>query len=334
MSCTEYKNIWVYAELTGGRVSQTTLELLAKSINLKEKLGGTDKIAAVILGEHTAEYSKLLFSYGAEQVICVEDAKLAEYKPRVYKDALVKLVEKHKPSIFLFPASPLGRELAPRVMCRLGTGLTADAIDLDIDEDGTFVQTTPNFGGNILSHIAIPEKRPQMCTVHPKVFAPIEPIEGAEGELIKEELDIACDDCYEVVSTEEKVIAGIPVDKADIVVSGGFGIKSPEEFGMLKELADLIGGQIGCSRPICENGWFGHEYQIGQSGATISPKLIINVAISGSVQYMAGMDKSKCVMSINKDSNAPIFDLSNYGVVGDFRAVIPAIIEEIKNRRA
>lgn len=334
MNISEYTGIWVYAEIVNDQISLTTLELLAKSIDLKKKLGGTDTISAVIVGKKTAQYADTLYSYGAEQVICVENDVLETYSPRVYKDALVQLVNKHKPSIFLFPASPLGRELAPRVMCRLNTGLTADAIDLDVDEDGTFVQTTPNFGGNILSHIAIPKMRPQMCTVHPKVFEPIAPITGATGSLVVESLEIAPDPDYEVVSVEEKVIKGIPVDKADIVVSGGFGVKTQEEFDMLKELADLIGGQLGCSRPICESGMLGHEYQIGQSGATIAPRLIINVAISGSVQYVAGMEKSKCVMSINKDSNAPIFDLTNYGVVGDFRAVIPAVIEEIKSRRS
>ena len=152
------------------------------------------------MGKKTAQYADTLYSYGAEQVICVENDVLETYSPRVYKDALVQLVNKHKPSIFLFPASPLGRELAPRVMCRLNTGLTADAIDLDVDEDGTFVQTTPNFGGNILSHIAIPKMRPQMCTVHPKVFEPIAPITGATGSLVVESLEIAPDPDYEVVS--------------------------------------------------------------------------------------------------------------------------------------
>lgn len=333
MNNTEYKGIWVYVEIEKNSISLTTLELLAKAHDLKMKLGGEEKITAVILGENVSSYSDMLFSYGAEQVICGQSEKLAEYSPRVYKDAIVKLVEKYKPSIFLFPASFQGRELAPRVMCRLGTGLTADAIDLDIDEDGTFVQTTPNFGGNILSHIAIPEKRPQMCTVHPRVFEPFQPSVGAEGELVIEDVEVEADDDYIVIGEEAKKIDGIPIDKAPVVVAGGFGLKSDEELDMLRELAELIGGQIGCSRPICENGWLGHEYQIGQSGATISPKFIINVAISGSVQYMAGMEKSKCVASINKDANAPIFDLSNYGIVGDFRIIVPAIIEELKNRR-
>lgn len=329
----EYKGIWIFAEHENGEVSATTLELLSKAIDLKSKLGGADTITAVILGNNINEMSQTLFSYGAEQVILVNDAVLAERKSRVYTNALVKLCEKYKPSIFLLAASPFGRELAPRVMCRLGTGLTADAIDLDVDEDGTFVQTTPNFGGNILSHICIPEKRPQMCTVHPKVFAPIEPIVGATGEIINEAIELDDDDSYVIISREDKVFDCEPIDKAKVLVSGGFGIKNQEDLGSLNELAGLIGGQIACSRPIADQGWLGHEYQIGQSGATVTPELIINIGISGSLQYMAGMNQSKCIVSINRDDAATIFRSSHYGVIADYRNIIPALIEEIKSRK-
>ncbi len=334
MNKADYKGIWVFAEQENGVLSSTPLELLAKAIDLKAKLGGTDTITAVLLGKDVAPICDTLFAHGAEQVIVLENDALAVYKHRVYAKALVELVEKHKPSIFLFAASPIGRELAPRVMARLGTGLTADAIDLDVDEEGTFVQTTPNFGGNILSHIAIPEKRPQMCTVHPKVFEPIAPIAGASGPVITEDIAVSDDEDFVILNTEEKVFASQPIDKASIVVAGGFGVKNEEDLAMLSTLAELINGQVGCSRPLRETGMLGHELQIGQSGATITPDLIINVAISGSVQYMAGMDKSKCIMSINKDANATIFSASHYGAVADFRKLVPAIIEEIQNRKA
>lgn len=333
MSKTDYTGIWIYAEHENGVPTQTPLELLAKAAELKEKLGGRDTVTAVILGKDISGLSDTLFAYGAERVIAVDDDKLAEYKHRVYTDVLVKLTEKYKPSIFLFAASPVGRELAPRVMCRLGTGLTADAIDLDVDEDGTFVQTTPNFGGNVLSHIAIPEKRPQMCTVHPKVFAPMEPKTGASGELILEKLDIISDESFVILGREDKSSDGTPLDKAEAVVAGGFGVKDEESLNMLRELASLIGAEVGGSRPLCETGMLSHDKQIGQSGTTIAPKLIINIAVSGSVQYMAGMDKSKLVISINRDATAPIFDLSNYGVIADYKAFIPALIAEIKARK-
>lgn len=177
MAKEDYKGIWVFAEQENGVLSETTFELLAKSADLKEKLGGKDEITAVVLGDDAAAFASTLYSYGAEKVIAAEHANLGQYSARPYAEVLTALSEKYKPSIFLFPASPLGRDLAPRVMCQLRTGLTADAIDLDVDEDGVFVQTTPNFGGNILSHICIMEKRPQMVTVHPKVFSPISPIE-------------------------------------------------------------------------------------------------------------------------------------------------------------
>lgn len=334
MNSVEYKGIWVFAELENGLLSQTPLELLAKARDLKKSLGGADTVTAVLLGSSLSGISDTLFAYGAEQVIALEDEKLEPYKHRVYTEALVELVKKYKPSIFLLPASPMGRELAPRVMCALGTGLTADAIDLGVDQDGTFVQTTPNFGGNILSHIAIPEKRPQMVTVHPKVFSPITPVGGASGTLIRERLALEDDEAYQILGREEKPTTGTPIDKASVIVSGGFGIKEQADLDMLQELAGLIGGQVGCSRPLAENGWLGHECQIGQSGTTVSPKLIINIAISGSVQYASGMDKSKCVISINRDPSAPIYDLSHYGAVADYKVLIPAIINEIKGRKA
>ena len=311
MAKEDYKGIWVFAEQENGVLSETTFELLAKSADLKAKLGGTDEISAVVLGDDVAGLADKLFAYGAEAVIVAENDNLKNYSARPYAKVLTELSEKYKPSIFLFPASPLGRDLAPRVMCDLRTGLTADAIDLDIDEDGVFVQTTPNFGGNILSHICIMEKRPQMVTVHPKVFSPITPVEGAKGKLIVEKVDVEADDCYTVIATEKRV----------------------EDLAMLRELAELIGGELAASRPLVDNGWLPHEKQIGQSGTTTKPDFILNIAISGSVQYLSGMQNAKCIMSINNFADAPIWDVSHYGAVADYTKLVPAIIAEIKARK-
>ena len=311
-----YKDIWVFAEQEDGVLSGTTFELLAKAHDLKAKLGGTDAVVAVLLGSGVAGLAPTLFAYGAEKVIVAENDALAQYSARPYEKALVQLCEKRKPSIFLFAASVQGRDVAPRVMCSLRTGLTADAIDLDVDEEGTFVQTTPNFGGNILSHIAIPEKRPQMVTVHPRVFEPFEPKEGATGELITETVDVEPDSDYVVVESTKKVYDGKPIDECDVLVAGGRGIKSA------------------CSRPLCDCGWMPHEEQIGQSGTTVKPKFILNVAISGSVQYLAGMQNAGCIMSINHTASAPIYDVSHYGAVIDYRKLIPAVIDEIERRKA
>lgn len=296
-------------------------------------MGGTDTVSAVLLGDDATELAGTLFAYGAEQVILLQHKNLKTYKHRPYTEALVALSEKYKPSIFLFAASPNGRELAPRVMARLGTGLTADAIDLDIDEDGVFVQTTPNYGGSILSHIAIPEMRPQMVTVHPKVFAPLEPNHNAAGELIIEKLDVMLDDDYMVLETVMKPVLGKPLSESAVLVSGGRGVKKQEDLEMLSELAALLGGQLACSRPLTDLGWLGHEKQIGQSGANVKPELIINVAVSGSVQYVSGMQNSKCIMSINHTASAPIYEVSHYGVVMDYSKLVPAIIAEIKKRK-
>ena len=329
-----YKDIWVFAEQEDGVLSGTTFELLAKAHDLKAKLGGTDAVVAVLLGSGVAGLAPTLFAYGAEKVIVAENDALAQYSARPYEKALVQLCEKRKPSIFLFAASVQGRDVAPRVMCSLRTGLTADAIDLDVDEEGTFVQTTPNFGGNILSHIAIPEKRPQMVTVHPRVFEPFEPKEGATGELITETVDVEPDSDYVVVESTKKVYDGKPIDECDVLVAGGRGIKSEEDLEQLRKLAGLIGGELACSRPLCDCGWMPHEEQIGQSGTTVKPKFILNVAISGSVQYLAGMQNAGCIMSINHTASAPIYDVSHYGAVIDYRKLIPAFIDEIERRKA
>lgn len=329
-----YKDIWVFAEQEDGVLSGTTFELLAKAHDLKAKLGGTDAVVAVLLGSGVAGLAPTLFAYGAEKVIVAENDALAQYSARPYEKALVQLCEKRKPSIFLFAASVQGRDVAPRVMCSLRTGLTADAIDLDVDEEGTFVQTTPNFGGSILSHIAIPEKRPQMVTVHPRVFEPFEPKEGATGELITETVDVEPDSDYVVVESTKKVYDGKPIDECDVLVAGGRGIKSEEDLAELRKLAGLIGGELACSRPLCDCGWMPHEEQIGQSGTTVKPKFILNVAISGSVQYLAGMQNAGCIMSINHTASAPIYDVSHYGAVIDYRKLIPAVIDEIERRKA
>lgn len=329
-----YKDIWVFAEQEDGVLSSTTFELLAKAHDLKAKLGGGDAVVAVLLGSGVAGLAPTLFAYGAEKVIVAENDALAQYSARPYEKALVQLCEKRKPSIFLFAASVQGRDVSPRVMCSLRTGLTADAIDLDVDEEGTFVQTTPNFGGNILSHIAIPEKRPQMVTVHPRVFEPFEPKEGATGELITETVDVEPDADYVVVESTKKVYDGKPIDECEVLVAGGRGIKSEEDLEQLRRLAGLLGGELACSRPLCDNGWMPHEEQIGQSGTTVKPKFILNVAISGSVQYLAGMQNAGCIMSINHTASAPIYDVSHYGAVVDYRKLIPAVIDEIERRKA
>lgn len=330
---SNYEGIWVYVELTDGRIAKSTFELLAKSEELKKKSGGNDTITAVILGDGASKYADELFSYGAERVIAAENANLASYSARPYAKVLTQLCEKHKPSILLFSATAEGRDVAPRVMCALKTGMTADAIDLDIDDEGTFVQTKPSFGGNVLSHIAIPNRRPQMATVRPGVFSAKEPVSGAKGELIVESVSVEADPDYVVLESSPVKHDGKPIDECDVLVVGGRGVKSAEELAMLRELAEALGGEVACSRPLVDVAMMPHDKQIGQSGTTVKPKFIINVGISGSVQYTVGMDKAAKVLSINHTKGTPIFGLSHYGAVIDFKKLVPALTEEIKKRK-
>lgn len=215
----------------------------------------------------------------------------------------------------------------------LHTGLTADAIDLGYDEDGVFYQTTPAYGGHILAHIVILEERPQMATVRQKIFTPLEPDYSRSGKVITEKVAVERDEAYEVLSVEEKVVTGTPIDQAEVIVSGGRGVKDETELTSLRELAELLGGELASSRPLVDAGMLPHSKQIGQSGTTVKPKLIINAAISGSVQYQIGMRDSERIVSINKSSSAPIFDISHYGAVADFKTLVPAVIAEIKKRK-
>lgn len=332
MAKNDYKGIWVFAEQQNGKLNGTVLELLAKSQELKEHTG--EEISAVLLGKNVSHLTDTLFAYGADKVILVENDALENYSARPYEAALTQVAEKYKPSIILYGATSLGRDLAPRLMVSLNTGLTADAIDLGFDKDEVFYQTTPAYGGSILAHIVILEARPQMATVRPMMFEPIEPRVGAKGEIITETVTVEADPDYEVLETAPKQDTGDSIEGAQVVVAGGRGIKEEADLAALKELAELLGGKLAASRPLVDNGWLPHEKQIGQSGAAIKPKYIFNIAISGSVQYQVGMQNSGCIISINHTKGAPIFDISHYGAVADYRSVVPALVEEIKRRKA
>ena len=332
MNKSDYKGIWVFVEQINGIVEGSVYELLAKAQDLKAYNG--EEIVAVVLGSNIEDTMiKELIARGADKVIVADNAVLAEYSARPYAQALTQLAEKYFPDIILYPATTIGRDLAPRMMVSLKTGLTADAIDLLYDEDGCFCQTTPGYGGVIMAHIAIPEKRPQMATVRGKIFTALEPDNARTGEVLHETVDVDADPAYKMISREAVVIEGIPIDQAKIIVSGGRGIKTEEEFALLRELATLIGGEVASSRPLVDDGYLPHNKQIGQSGTTVKPELIMNFGVSGSMQYVIGMRDSECIVSINKDDSAPIFDISNYGAVADLKTVLPAVIEEIKKRK-
>ena len=324
MTKNEANGIWVFAEQKNGVLDKTPLEL-------KQTTG--EEVTALLIGSDVAELTDTLIAYGADKVIVAENENLKSYSGRPYQKVVADITAKYKPSIFIFPATAQGRDLAPRVMCTLGTGLTADAVDLGFDDEGAFVQTTPAFGGSLLAHIAIPELRPQMVTVRAHVFDALEPDHSRKGEIIVETVDVEADSDYEVLSVQEKVKNGVAIHEAEVLVAGGRGIKKEEDLDELRELANLIGGEIACSRPLVDDGWLDHSLQIGQSGTTVKPKFILNVGISGSTQYVVGMEKAQTIATINTYGGAELFDVSQYGVVADYAAIIPAIIEEIKARK-
>jgi len=332
MAKEDYKGIWIFAEQKDGVLSEIVPELLAEANELKKN--GGQEVTAVLLGNHVQPLVGELIAAGAEQVIVCEHENLASYSARPYQKVLTALAEKYQPAIILYGADAVGCDLAPRMMVSLKTGLTADAIGLGYDEDGDFYQTTPGYGGKILARIVIPEKRPQMVTVRAGVFSPAVPDAGRTGKVITEYVPVEADCCYEVLSSAEKQLNEKPIEEAKVLVSGGRGVRTAEELKLLKELAELLGGELAASRPLVDNGLLPHTVQIGQSGKTVKPELMINVAISGSVQYKVGMQKSGCIMSINKAAAAPIFEISNYGAVEDYKTLIPAVIDEIKRRRA
>ena len=247
MTKENYKGIWIFAEQRNGTLNPVTLELLAKAQELKAHNG--ENITAVLLGSNVASLASTLITHGADQVIVAEHENLAAYSARPYQQALTQLAEKYNPSIIIYGATTLGRDLAPRMMVSLKTGLTADAIDLGYDEDGVFYQTTPAYGGKILAHIVILEKRPQMATVRPMMFTPLEADPSRAGNVITESVVVDREDSYGVISTEKKDSSGVAIDQAALLVSGGRGIKSEADFGMLDELAQLLGGQVAASRP-------------------------------------------------------------------------------------
>lgn len=331
MTKNEANGIWVFAEQRNGVLDKTPLELISKALELKQTTG--EEVTALLLGKNIAPLADTLIAYGADKVIVAEHENLKSYSGRPYQKVVAELAAKYKPSIFIFPATAQGRDLAPRVMCTLGTGLTADAVDLGFDDEGMFVQTTPAFGGSLLAHIAIPELRPQMVTVRAHVFDTLAPDSARKGDVIIENVQVDADSDYEVLSVKEKVKTGVAIHEAEVLVAGGRGIKKEEDIAQLRELADLIGGEIACSRPLVDDGWLDHSLQIGQSGTTVKPKFILNVGISGSTQYIVGMEKAQTIATINTYDGAELFDVSQYGVVADYADVIPAIIEEIKARK-
>ena len=323
----EYKGVMTFAEQHDGRIHPVSYELLGKGREIADKLKVS--LASVLLGNHVEEDAKELIYYGADKVFMYDHSSLEEFDVVRYTHNIVSLVEEEKPEIFLFGATRLGRSLAPRVAAELKTGLTADCTDLDVDEEGNLIQVRPAFTGNILAHIKT-KARPQMSTVRYRVIEKRKRDPSRRGEIIRKDVKIIDSDLRII---EKRKVDEVNLADKDVIVSGGRGLKKPEDFNILKELADILGGAIGSSRPLVDDEWIGKEHQVGFSGNTVKPKLYVACGISGATQHLAGMRDSDTIVAINMDPSAPIFRHADYGIVGDLYEVVPKLVEEIKRRR-
>ena len=325
-----YKDIWVFAEQKNNEIAPVVFELLGKGSKLAEQR--ECNLVAVLLGNQVEELSKELIAYGADKVILVDDLRLKDFLDLPYSKALTELAKKYKPEIILSGASVIGRSFIPRVAVELHTGLTADCTGLEIDgETNNLMQTRPAFGGNILATIVTPNHLPQMATVRHKVMDPLDRDDSRKGEIIVENIDFSelKDDTkfLEFVKDESQMVN---LTEADLVVAGGRGLKSKENFAIIEDLAKTIDGAIGASRASVDADWISYPHQVGQTGKTIKPKIYIAVGISGAIQHLAGMQSSDYIIAINKDSDAPIFKVADLGLVGDLFEIIPQITKKMK----
>ena len=323
----EFKNVWVYAEQREGELQKIGLELIGEGKRLADKLGV--EVCAVLVGKNIEGLSSKLFEFGADKVYLVEDDLLEHYTTDGHTKVISEMVDELKPEILLIGATNIGRDLAPRIASRVSTGLTADCTQLDIEaETRTLLQTRPAFGGNLMATIINTEFRPQMSTVRPGVMDPLEPVEGRTGELIRIIPKISAGDVRvkvrEIVKAKKK---GVLIEEAHVIVSGGRAMGGPEGFEILKPLAERLGGEIGASRAAVDSGWIEKSHQVGQTGKTVKPVIYIACGISGAIQHLAGMKDSDVIIAINKDPEAPIFKIANYSIVGDYKEVVPALVE-------
>ena len=327
---SEWQGVWVFAEQRDGTLVPVVLELLGKAQELAAELG--QDTAAVLLGHQVAGLSDTLFEYGAKKVYMVDAPELAHYRTIPYTDAIEVLVKKYKPNVFLMGATHIGRDLAPRVSRRVGVGLTADCTELTIDPaEKILLQTRPAFGGNVMATIASRYSRPQMATVRPGVMAPNR--NPVQGELVQEQVSLEEDKAgtvvVEIVREERK---GVNLSEAKVIVAGGRGVGDKEGFEMLEELASLMGGEVAGTRVAVEEGWIPADRQVGQTGQSVRPELYIACGISGAIQHRAGMMNSRYIVAINKDERAPIFQIADWGIVGDLREVVPEMIQRLKEQ--
>lgn len=328
------KDLWVFIETKeDGTPKKVGLELLNPGKDMATKQGGS--LVAIVIGHNVDSSAEAASRYGADKVIVVDGEEYKDYSTDAYANAITALVEKYGPTSMLIGATNNGRDLGPRLACRLKTGLTADCTALDIDEEtGNVAWTRPAFGGNLMATIMCPEHRPQMGTVRPGVFKTIEPTDG-NAEIIREDIHVPASEIRTQILEliKEMDAESVDLEGAQIIVAGGRGVKGPEGFAPIRALAEVLGGTVGASRAAVDSGWIPHAHQVGQTGKTVGPKLYIACGISGAIQHVAGMSSSDCIIAINKDPDAPIFGVADYGIVGDLFEVLPVLTEEIRKAK-
>jgi electron transfer flavoprotein alpha subunit len=324
-----HRGVWVFAEQKDGQLKGIAYELLAKGRELADTL--KTELSAVCFGHGLKEIEKLM-AQGADKVYVIDDSALAQHQEDFYTQELARLIREHKPEIVLAGATALGRAFIPRVAAILKTGLTADCTGLDIDtEKRLLLQTRPTFGGNIMATIVCQYKRPQMATVRPRVFKRNPPDSHRQGQIIKVDFKKeAVTARTRLLKFVEDLTERVKIEDADVIVAGGRGLGKPENFALIEELAKTLGAAVGSSRPPVDEGWIPYSRQVGQTGKTVCPKLYIACGISGAVQHLAGMQTSDCIVAINNDPTAPIFEVATYGIVGDLFKVVPMLIEKLK----
>ena len=341
MNLEEYKGVYVFAQQVDNEISSIAFELLGKAKDLAKDLN-TD-VTAVLIGSGVKGLADQLAEYGADKVIVVDDPELKDYRTEPYAHALASVINEYKPEIMLVGATAIGRDLGPRVSARVATGLTADCTVLEIGDfplqavpgqeqlHNQLLMTRPAFGGNTIATIACPYNRPQMATVRAGVMQKIDPIKGAKANVEEFNPGFTPDNKYvEILDIVKSVAETVDIMDAKILVSGGRGVGSPENFKILEDLAEVLGGTVSCSRAVVDSGWKPKDLQVGQTGKTVRPNVYFAIGISGAIQHVAGMEESDIIVAINKDADAPIFDVADYGVVGDLNKIVPKLTEALK----
>jgi len=326
-----FSGVWVFCEQRNGRLQDVALELLGEGRRLADIR--REKLCGILFGENVSELAQKIIAHGADHVRVVDSPKLRHFMDDAYAKAMVELIRRHKPEIVLAGATGMGRSFIPRVAAELGTGLTADCTELSIDDEGNLVQTRPAFGGNIMATILCTQTRPQMATVRSRVMRPLDADPARRGKIINESLDEKLlTSTIELVESVEKTVAGPGLTTADIVVAGGGGLRSAENFKLVFELADALGAAVAATRTVIDRGWLPYAHQVGQTGKTVCPKLYIAIGISGAIQHLVGMQTAEKVLAINSDPYANIFRVADYGLVGDLFEIVPRLTEELRGK--